>query len=194
MPTTDQPGRSALFHIIAVATLAGTFAMAEPPQRSPEEMAVDAFGVRVKEYLALHRKLEATLPKMPSKPNPDQIEKKQRALAALIKSARHDAKPGDFFTPGIQALVKRILAGVMSGPDGKSIKASIMDENPGLPKIMINERYPSSVPLSTMPPQILSSLPALDKALEYRFIGPRLILLDIEADIIVDFTEVVLPE
>ena len=185
--------RRIVCRFVVTGVLAGSFTMAAPPPRSPEEQAVDAFGARIKEYLELQRKLDAELPRMPIKPTPAEIEKHQSALAARIKKARSNAKPGDFFTPGIQSLVKRILDGVMSGPDGKSVKASIMDENPGLPKILINERYPSSIPLSTMPPQVLSSLPEIDKKLEYRFIGPRLILLDIESDIILDFTEVVLP-
>jgi len=90
--------------------------------------------------------------------------------------------------------VKRVLGEVLSGPAGKTIKASIMDENPGVPKLVINERYPSSVPLSTMPPEILEPLPELKGELEYRFIGRRLILLDTEADIILDFTGNVLPQ
>jgi len=68
-----------------------------------------------------------------------------------------------------------------------------MDENPGVPQIVPNERYPSSVPLSTMPPQVLATLPKLPQELEYRFLGSRLILLDTGADIIVDFTNDVLP-
>jgi thiol-disulfide isomerase/thioredoxin len=95
--------------------------------------------------------------------------------------------------PGMQKLVKRVIGEVLSGPDGKTIKSSIMDENPGVPKLAINERYPSSVPLSTMPPEVLAPLPKLEGELEYRFIGRRLILLDTEADIILDFTGEVVP-
>jgi hypothetical protein len=69
-----------------------------------------------------------------------------------------------------------------------------MDENPGLPTLVLNERYPPSIPLSTMPPQVLAPLPKLHGELEYRFIGLRLILVDTEADIILDFTDDVLPQ
>src|SRR4030095_708097 len=138
-------------------------------------------------YVALHERLEATLPHVPRRATPEQVDKNQRELGDLIKSARRAAKPGEFFTPGMQALVKRVLGEVLAGPDGKTVKASIMDENPGLPKLVLNERYPSSIPLSTMPPQVLAPLPKLHGELEYRFIGSRLILLDTEADIILDF-------
>jgi hypothetical protein len=185
--------RTILFHIIVLGALTGAVTAAAPAAPPSEAQAVGAFEARVKEYVALHEKLEATLPKFAEKGTPEQVDKNQRALGELIKSARKDAKPGDFFTPGIQALVKRVIGEVLSGPDGKTIKSSIMDENPGVPKLTINERYPSSVPLSTMPPEVLEPLPKLNGELEYRFIGRRLILLDTEADIILDFTGDVLP-
>jgi hypothetical protein len=64
---------------------------------------------------------------------------------------------------------------------------------PGHPNLSVNDRYPDSVPLSTMPPQVLQSLPALEDDMEYRFIGERLVLMDARAHIIIDFTDDVLP-
>jgi len=190
----NQMSRYILRFVVVLGALTGMVAAATPKAPPSEAQTVAAFQERVKEYVALHEKLEATLPKFAERGTPEQVDKNQRALGALIKSARSDAKPGDFFTPGMVALVKRVLGEVLSGPAGKTIKASIMDENPGVPKLVINERYPSSVPLSTMPPEVLEPLPELKGELEYRFIGRRLILLDTEADIILDFTGNVLPQ
>jgi hypothetical protein len=64
---------------------------------------------------------------------------------------------------------------------------------PALPNLNVNDRYPDSVPLSTMPPQVLESLPKLDEDIEYRFIGERLVLMDAHAHIVIDFTDDVLP-
>ena len=108
------------------------------------------------------------------------------------KGTSQTAVEGLKSSPGIQAMVKRVLKDVLSGPGGGTVKASIMDENPGVPQLLVNERYPSSIPLSTMPPQLLDHLPPLIGELEYRFIGPRLVLVDTEADIILDFTDPVL--
>ncbi len=93
----------------------------------------------------------------------------------------------------MQALVKRTLAAVLVGPDGKLIRASIMDENPGVPDLIVNDRFPDAMPLSTMPPQVLKTLPKLEEDLEYRFIGERLVLMDAHAHNIIDFTDDVLP-
>jgi hypothetical protein len=163
------------------------------PLHASEHQTVEEFEARVKVYRDLEQKLKATLPKLPKQATPVQVDENQRALAALIKTARSGAKRGELFTPDLEALVKRILATVLGGADGKTIKASIMDENPGVPNLSVNDRYPDEIPLSTMPPQVLKALPKLEEELEYRFIGERLVLMDAQAHIIIDFTNNVLP-
>jgi hypothetical protein len=72
------------------------------------------------------------------------------------------------------------------------LKASIMDESqadPSAVKLMVNGRYPDTVPLTSVPPQVLQTLPKLTEDLEYRFIGDALILLDVHAHVIADFIQ-----
>ena len=163
------------------------------PLTPTDTQATQEFEARLATYLEMHRKLEATLPALSKESTPEQVDQNQRALGILIKAERADAKQGEFFSPGMQDLVKRTLQEVLGGPDGKTIRASIMDENPGVPNLSVNDRYPDSVPLSTMPPQVLGPLPKLQEDLEYRFIGERLVLLDAHAHIILDYTGDVLP-
>lgn len=160
----------------------------------PDAPAVEAFQARLKDYVALHRKLEAKLPKLSKESTPKEIDKNQRALATLIQAERRGAVRGEFFTPAVENILRRVFDKVFAGPDGKALLASIMDENPGIPKFAVNGRYPDAVPLSTMPPEVLSALPPLDEDMEYRFVGDRLILLDSHAHLIVDFTENLLPK
>ena len=182
--------------------LAGAYAGKAPPTSNhenavvltaAEEQAVERFEVALKKYMRVHRKLEATLPRHWRHATPEQVDENQRTLGALIKAARASAKQGEFFTPDMQALVARTLEAVLAGPDGKTIKATIMDENPGVPNLALNDRYPDAVPLSTMPRRVLKPLPKLEEDLEYRFVGERLVLMDAEARIIIDFTDDVLP-
>ena len=152
---------------------------------------------RLKEYVDLHLKLERSLPKLPKEATPEQIDKNQRAFEKLMREARATAKPGDIFTPEARPVIKRLLATVFGGPDGKQLKASIMDENPVDPvalKLTVNGRYPDTVPLTTIPPQVLQTLPKLTEDLEYRFIGDWLILLDTHAHVIADFIDNALPK
>jgi len=156
--------------------------------------ATAAFEAQVKEYLALHRKLEAQLPKLSKEAKPEDIDKNQRALAALVQAARPNARQGEFFTPEMQAYLRQVFDRVFVGTDGKNMLGSIMDENPGVPAVLVaNERYPDAVPLSTMPPEVLNVLPKLEEDMEYRFVGRRLVLFDSHAHLILDFTDELLP-
>ena len=152
---------------------------------------------RLKEYVDLSTKIERSLPKLPKEATPEQIDQNQRGLEKLVREARATAKPGDIFTPEARPVIKRLLASVFGGPDGMQLKASIMDESQAAPsaaKLTVNGRYPDTVPLTTVPPQVLQTLPKLTEDLEYRFIGDSLILLDVHAHVIADFIEDVLPK
>ena len=46
---------------------------------------------------------------------------------------------------------------------------------------------------STVPPQVLLSLPKLPEELEYRFVGRHVILLDVHAHTIADFIDNAFP-
>jgi hypothetical protein len=166
------------------------------PLTPAEAEALATMNDRLKEYTELHRKLEQSLPSLPKEATPQQIDANQRAFEVLLKEVRVSAKPGDIFTPEARPVIKRLLATIFGGPDGQQLKASIMDENPVDPvalKLTVNGRYPDSVPLTTMPPQVLQTLPKLTEDLEYRFVGDWLILLDTHAHVIADFIDNALP-
>jgi hypothetical protein len=167
------------------------------PLSPADAQALATMNERLKEYVDLHLKLERSLPKLPEEATPQQIDQNQRAFEKLVREARATAKPGDIFTPEARPVIRRLLATVFGGPDGRQLKASIMDENPVDPaalKLTVNGRYPDTVPLTTIPPQVLQTLPQLTEDLEYRFIGDWLILLDTHAHVIVDFIDNALPK
>jgi len=120
------------------------------PLSAEDAKALATMNDRIKEYVELHRQLERMLPKLPKQASPDQIDLNQRAFEKLMREKRASAKPGEIFTPEARPVIMRLLATVFGGPDGKSLKASIMDENPVDPvalKLTVNSRYPDSVPL-----------------------------------------------
>src|SRR5687768_16674141 len=164
---------------------------------SPQDAAALAtMNDRLKEYVELHSKLERSLPKLPNDASPQEIDKNQRAFEQLIRRTRASAKPGDIFTAEARPVILRLLAAVFKGEQGRQLKASIMDENPLDPsayKITVNARYPDSVPLTTVPPEVLQTLPKLTEDLEYRFVGHSLILLDTHAHTIADYIENAIP-
>lgn len=114
---------------------------------------------RVRDYIDLHIKLERTLPKLPDDATPQQIDRNQRTFEVLMRNARATAKPGDIFTREARPVIMRLLATIFGGSDGRQLKASIMDENPAGATVAVNGRYPHAVPLSTIPAQVLQTLP-----------------------------------
>lgn len=154
-----------------------------------------AFVERTKAYGELHRKVAGSLPTLARESSPGEIDTYQRALAAGIRAARANARPGDLLNPAMQSLVRSLLARLFRDRQAKGrLRESIMDDNPrGGVRLAVNARYPDVVPLSTMPPDVLKQLPALPQELEYRFVGDTLILLDPDAHIVVDYLARALP-
>jgi hypothetical protein len=119
----------------------------------------------------------------------------QKALAAKVRAARSTAKRGDFFTPATQEQFRRLVNPSVKGPDGPENKVAIKDDAPE-PKDVpfeINGEYPRDASLSTVPPDVLRSLPQLPPEIQYRFVGRHLILYDAKANIILDYMLNALP-
>jgi hypothetical protein len=158
------------------------------PRVNANAATIAEFKKRVDVYVALHKKLEGTLPKLPEQTDPYQIDKHQRALSRLIQDARKNAKQGDIFTPAMQRLVRSLLLPVFRGPDGRQLRAEIFDNESKVGvTLAVNGRYPDEIPISTVPPQVLAQLPKLPEELEYRFVQTNMILFDPHAHIIADF-------
>ena len=164
------------------------------PLSSQDAAALATMNDRLRDYLALHAKIEGALPKLPDEASPQEIDRNQRMFEQRMREARKGAKAGDIFTAEARPVILRLLAAVFGGPEGKQLKASIMDENPVAAPRGVNSRYPDTVPLSTVPPDVLQTMPKLTENLEYRFIGDDLILLDTHAHIIVDLIQDALPK
>jgi hypothetical protein len=140
------------------------------------------FDARVLDYFDLRTTLEDGLPAQHLTDNPDENIEIQRKLARRIRRARAGALRGAIFTPDISLEFKRILL-IETTPE---VRATIMDDNPGSFSHRVNGRYPKRRPLSTMPGTFLRVLPALPDGIEYRFLGPHLILHDTKANLILD--------
>jgi hypothetical protein len=177
------------------ATTPGPELQGPPVQSTSDEQALQDFQKRVDAYVALHRKIEATLPHLPKEATPKQIDTNERLFGKQLAETRAGAKQGDLFSPAVQQIVRTHLTRMFAGKDGANLKASVMDENPLVNvKIAVNERYPDEVPLSTMPPEVLGLLPKMPEELEYRFVGRHLVIMDPHAHMIADFIPNVVPE
>ena len=178
--------------LAAVSLLAGDLAQEKPRVNADAALSVE-FLKGVQAYVDLHKKLEATLPPRPEHATPAEIDAHEQALAKLIINARGRAKQGDLLPQRVRAYLRRQIGGVLRGPDGAVIRRSLMEDNPGKVRLRCNARYPEGLPVTTMPAPILAALPKLPEHVEYRFVGDRLVLLDIHSQLVMDYMTDALP-
>jgi hypothetical protein len=179
--------------LCVVPLLAASLAQEKPRVNADAALSVE-FLKGVQAYVELHRKLEATLPPRPEHATPAEIQAHENALATLIVQARSRAKQGDLLPQKVRAYLRRQIGAVLRGPDGAVIRQSVMEDNPGRVQLKVNARYPDGLPITTMPAPILGALPKLPEHVEYRFVGERLVLLDIHAQLVMDYMTDALPQ
>jgi len=143
---------------------------------------VTDFTIRVDAYSELRRQLESRLTAVTVTDDVRQITRARRALARAIRVARPGAVQGEFFTAATSAQFQLVLAGVMNA----TMWAAIMDDNPGAFGHDIDGTYPDEKTFSTMPGLVLARLPELPDDIQFRFLGPHLILYDVRANTIID--------
>jgi hypothetical protein len=174
-------------------TLPGHAVQQRAEVAAPDARTVTEFMKSVNDYVALRNRVSRPVKPLPKEATPEQIDENQRLVSQGIIAARTGANPGDVFRPAMQEYVRRTLTRVFSGPDGKKLRSSVLDENPVGTAVKVNGAYPDAIPLATMPPQVLEALPKLPKDVEYRFVGERLILFDAHAHLVIDYVERALP-
>lgn len=168
----------------ATSTATSTSTKAEDPQVNANAKTLQDFKERLDRYVEIRKKADDQTPPLKKTDDPAEIKAAQDALAQRIRAARADAKPGDILTPEIAASLRRLLRPEVKDPETKE---AIKDDNPGSVPFKVNEPYPEKAPLSTVPPNVLETLPMLPKDIEYRFVGKHLILRDVRADLIIDY-------
>jgi hypothetical protein len=168
-----------------------------------EAEALDEMEDRVEDYVKkVHKPAAKRAPALPDRATAEQIVAHQRALAQAIRALRAQARPGDLFVPEVQPIVKRIIAAELAGRAGAPARKEILGGNPPVDpdrddrmtvKLAVNADYPAAAALSTVPPSVLLTLPLLRKEVEYHFVGRDLVLLDVEANVILDFLRAAAP-
>lgn len=147
------------------------------------------FTDRVAKYVELRKSVESKLTRLPDKAEPQAITQHQRELLAALQRERSGAEPGEIFTEDVRHLIRRLIAGALS-QQSPAPRQAMREENPGTIPVHVNGAFPTSIPLPTVPPQVLLALPRLpDEELEYRFTGTRLLLLDSRANMVVDYMD-----
>lgn len=165
------------------------------PKKDEQARAFQEFTELVQQYMELRKKLDASLPRLGSKESQERIVAHQQAFAQKIREARADAKRGDIFAPEIAEEFRRLIRREFQGPKGRNARKTIRQGSPVKPfRLRVNDTYPETLPVTTMPPALLLALPQLPEGIAYRIVGRDLILQDVDARLIVDFIHHALPK
>jgi hypothetical protein len=156
---------------------------------NPHAAVLADFTERVDAYMKLRKDAVKDAPKLKETTDTAQLKAAQDGMAARIRAARGNAKHGDVFTPEIVAQFRRLLYPELKGDDGRDAKAILKDDAPAPQSIpfKVNAKYPDNASVPTVPASLLLNLPTLPEPLQYKIIGTHLILLDEDADLIVDY-------
>lgn len=154
---------------------------------NPDAAVIQDFKTRVDAYMKLRKEAVKGAPALKETTDPAKIKTAQDAMSVQIRAARVNAKQGDVFTPEIVAKFRRLLNPELKGDDGRDAKAIIKDDAPTNIPFKVNAKYPEGASVPTVPASLLVNLPTLPEPLQFRIIEKHLMLLDEDADVIVDY-------
>ena len=185
--TFRAPAIVALAVTVAACTSASgsTEAGAEQNPTNARGAATKAFLDRIQEYVTFHNNVEKMVPALKETAHPEEIAKREAALAAALIKQRPDAKEGDFFIKEYQPVLRDIIKKDFAKRPAADRRALLV-ELPKDVKLRVNMVYPTTLPLATFPANLLKQLPELPKELEYRIVGRHLILRDVTGNVIID--------
>jgi hypothetical protein len=172
-----------------LAAPGGAGAWAEQGER-PEPRS---FKSSVEEYVELHKSLRARLPPLDVSSEPTHFIKASDRLASAIRDARAGARGGDVFNTVVGANFRARIHYALRDPDRRKRVVERLteveedeDERPPAgwrPAVNGTLDWFST---GATPHVILEALPELPDELQYRFVGLDLVLLDVDANLIVD--------
>jgi len=160
------------------------FAAAQRPPVNPQAQAMAEFKKRVDGYLDLRKAVTQKYPEVRETGDPAKIHDREVALGKGIAVARANAKAGDVFGP-VSGQLLTIVEKDWNARSPADQKAILSEIPKGL-MLKVNQPYPPTLPLVTVPPKLLALLPMLPEELEYRLVDRRLLLRDRDANLIID--------
>lgn len=154
---------------------------------NPDAAVLQDFKARVDAYMKLRKEAVKDAPALKETSDPAKIKAAQDGMSTQIRAANANAKHGDVFTPEITAKFRQLLSPELKGDDGRDAKAIIKDDAPTNIPFKVNAKYPEGASVPTVPANLLVNLPTLPEPLQFRIIDKHLILVDEDADVIVDY-------
>jgi hypothetical protein len=188
--------RRALVSVL-LATLAPVFGPAALAFSQTDRVNAQAAGMyefqqRLNAYLKLREDLSHKLKPLAPTASAADLTARQEALAAALRTARKNARPGDLIPPSVAEQIVKVCMEDFHFRNPE-VKRAALQEVPNGPRPAINRTYPENEALATVPPLLLSKLPVLPDNLQYRFFGRHMVILDGDTQIMTDYIANVVP-
>jgi hypothetical protein len=172
--------------VAGVVILAAATAHAQP--LPAEDRALQEFSAATTRYVALHRIIELAVP-LEVTSDVEAINRSVRHLAAALRAERRGARPGEFFTEELAAILRSRIATALAEhgytPGDVLVAEASQGVNSAELELGVNDMFPW-IYATGMFPCVLNSLPELPPELQYRLVGRTLVLVDVHASLIVD--------
>lgn len=180
-----------LLVLVFTAFSIGVAAQQKAPVNPVAKEMVD-FHKRIDAYLKVRDGATKDLPDVKETGDPAKISAREQALGKAIAQARAMAKPGDVFGEEMSLYLKKAIAEDWKSRSPADRKA-LFEELPPNIKLTVNQVYPTTLPLVSVPAKLLARLPMLPETLEYRLIDRCFLLRDRDANLIIDVLSNVYP-
>jgi 3-dehydroquinate dehydratase len=158
------------------------------------DIAIDQFNQQIAVYDAIHRRASSEVA-MRISADPAAIADASHALAEAIRMARRHALRGDVFSVEASAAIRHRIDLSLQAHGLRAmdvIDALTRDTSMPAAVLNVNSRFDWRYG-ALMPAALLEVLPALPESVQYRLVGGALVLIDIDADLVVDVLPDALP-
>ena len=155
--------------------------------RSGGDDGLLAFRRALDKYMALRQSLEGHMPSLQISGDIQNIREAVAARGATIRRARAQAQRGDVFNAQVSLLfrtrIQQILT--MSADSVAELMREMNEHGRAAPPPAVNGAFSWTTAAAT-PPAVLRALEPLPDELQYRFVGPDLVLIDVDANLVID--------
>jgi hypothetical protein len=171
-------------------TLIATVLAVGPTHGAPGTTTDDVlhrFEQSIQHYMAVHHAVEHQLPALAVTADAHAIDLAVTMRAAGIRLARATAGQGDIFATDIARVFRARIAKALESHDYLVADLLLPPDEDGdtPPPALVNGTFAWRTAIAT-PACVLATLPSLPEELQYRFVGRDLVLVDVEANLIVD--------
>ena len=184
--------RRCFVSLLSMALMASLTVQSVRATPAGHDDGLERFKRMVDEYVKLRRGIDRQLPPLETTADGQRIHDGVEARALAIRRARMHAQQGDMFNAEVSWLFRTRIREIFAGqPDAIADLLREMREHDVSQPPVVNGRFSWATAVAT-PPSVLSVLPALPDELQYRFVGPHLVLVDVDADVVLDVVPAVL--